>query len=132
MNPTTPPARRPLVLLADSDAAVGDALRFRLELEGFAVSTFPDAASMMAAALTSRPSCLIVDFDLPDMDGLALLGSLRKQGVSPPAVLISGHLAARFRAQAAIHAIPIMHKPLMEDELVVAVTQAVGAATVSA
>lgn len=114
---------RPLLLLVDQDAAVADALRFQLETEGYEVETFRDAAAVLAALIPDRPSCLVVDFDLPDMDGPTLLRRLRGRGLTLPAVLVSSQLAARDSACTA----PVIQKPLMADELVTAVARAMRA-----
>lgn len=125
MTQSSPVEARPLLLLVDQDAAVADALRFQLETEGYEVETFRDAAALLAASIPDRPSCLVVDFDLPDMDGPTLLRRLRGRGLALPAVLVSSQLAARDAACAT----PIIHKPLMADELVTAVAGAMLAAS---
>ena len=118
-------ATRPLLALVDDDAAVGDALKFQLEMEGYDVAIYVDAASVLAAGLPNRPGCLVIDLNLPEMDGLALLQRLREQGVTLPAVLITSHPTANTRALAAAAAIPIVEKPLMRNELSDAVARAV-------
>ena len=116
--------RSPLLVLIDSDAAVSDALRFQLELEGYEVETFRDGGSVLASWVGQRPGCHVIDFDLPDMDGLALLQRLRERGVIMPSVLIAGQPTQRVRALARALSVPIVEKPLMKNELIEAVALA--------
>jgi len=129
MTPGEGAEQRPLVALVDRDAAVGDALKFQLELEGYEVVAYPDAASVLAAPPMNRPGCLVIDADLPDMDGLLLLQRLREHGVSLPAVMILGQTTAVVRDRVAAQAASVIEKPLMNDDLAEAVARAVRTAS---
>lgn len=123
------PGPRPLVALVDSDAAVGDALTFQLELEGYEVVAYRDAASVLACPPVNRPGCLVIDLDLPDMDGVVLLRRLRDQGVTLPAVLIVGQPTGAARGGIAAQTASIVEKPLLNDDLAEAVARAVRTAS---
>lgn len=119
-------AERPLLTLVDDDAAVGDSLKFLLEMEGFDVATFPNATAVLGALPPDRRGCLVLDFNLPEMDGLDLLSRLRAAGVGQPAVLITSHPNAKLRARARARRVEIVEKPLLTNALVEAVGRAIG------
>lgn len=107
----------PYLLLVDDDAAVGDALKFSMELEGFQVRTYPDAEALLAAAAMPDVGCLVIDLNLPDLDGLELLRRLRARKVGLPAVIITTNPTAIIRARALAQGTPIVEKPLLTDAL---------------
>ncbi|KAB0243968.1 response regulator [Microcystis aeruginosa EAWAG127a] len=53
-----------------------------MELEGFEVRTFSDAQSLLRKPDISRQAFLVIDYRLPDTNGLDLLQRLRAKGVS--------------------------------------------------
>lgn len=121
----TSPAR---VILVDDDPAVTRAIEFSFGLEGLQVSAFPDAAHLLDSPGLSEAGCLILDYQLPDMDGLHLLARLREDGVTAPAILITSNPKRVLRQQAAEAGAPIIEKPLLSDALLDSVKRALGTA----
>lgn len=119
---------RPSVVLVEDDPAVTRAIEFSFGLEGLDVRSYADGAGALAAEPPRRAGCLVLDYQLPDMDGLDLLQRLRAGGVSAPAILITTNPreAVRRRAQAA--GAPIVEKPLLSDALLDSVRQAIATA----
>jgi FixJ family two-component response regulator len=111
----------PLVAVIDDDAAVLGSLRFSLEIEGFDVETYGSAGEFLAREGQSDPACLVVDYRLPDMNGLDLLTVLRRAGQARPAVLITSNPGALLRRRAASEGVPIVEKPLLSDSLLDAI-----------
>lgn len=105
------------VVVVDDDPAVLAALRFLLEVEGFQVLTFGTGSELLAASALPKTGCLVIDFKLPQMDGLDLLAALRRRNVRLPAVLITSHPTAALRRRAAQETTPIVEKPLIGDAL---------------
>jgi two-component system, LuxR family, response regulator FixJ len=112
---------KPMVVVVDNDAAVLGALKFALELEGFAVTPFRSAAEVLAEKDLPASGCLVVDFNLSGMNGLDLVAALRDRSVSLPAILIAGSASPDVRRRAAAASMPIVEKPLFGNALLNAI-----------
>lgn len=68
-----------------------------LEAEGFSVvATVADGASTVAAVLQLRPEIVLLDVQLPDLDGLVVAERLAELSEPPLVVLISSRDAATY------------------------------------
>jgi two-component system, LuxR family, response regulator FixJ len=112
-----PPEQRPLVIIVDDDRAVRSSLRFSLEIEGYAVRTYCDSDELLNGSDLGASSCLVVDHNLPGMNGLEAIAQLRQRRVLVPAILITTHPSAAVRERAAKAAVPIVEKPFLENAL---------------
>jgi len=117
---------QPAVILVDDDPAVRHSLAFVLGLEGYQVRTFATAGAMLAMDTVPDRSCLIIDYALPDLNGLELLAKLRTMGVSHPAILITSNPTPALRRRAAAALVPIVEKPLLSSSLTDAIRAAMG------
>ncbi len=88
------------VALVDDDAAVRSSLKLLLTGRGYDVDDFAGGQAVLNAHLGDHHICLIADYLMPDIDGINLLGSLRKQGWLRPALLITGHFDATLERRA--------------------------------
>lgn len=119
--------KRPSILLVEDDPAVVNALTFSLELEGFEVRAYADGEALLASKPLPATGCLVLDYNLPGMDGLNLLERLRAADVNLPAILITTNPRRTLRAQAALAGVEIIEKPLLTDALRDSVRCALGA-----
>jgi FixJ family two-component response regulator len=78
-----------IVYVLDDDIRVREALSDLLRSAGHDVVTFGDAMEYLSFERLERPSCLILDLDLPGMTGLELQDKLAGSG--PPIVFLTGH-----------------------------------------
>ena len=106
-----------LVIIVEDDHAVRDSLTFSLVVEGFAVRSFSDAQQFLAQPRLPDFDCLIVDQNMPGMNGLDLISELRARKVKTPAILITSHPNSSVRDRAAAAGIPIIEKPFLNSAL---------------
>jgi FixJ family two-component response regulator len=107
------------VYVVDDDLGVLGSLRFLLETDGFAVRTFRNAASVLSAASKAEVDCFVIDYKLPDLNGLDLIGRLRDGLIAAPVVLITGYPDAGISDRAAAAGIDhVLLKPLLGDSLI--------------
>ncbi|MEQ8369353.1 MAG: response regulator transcription factor [Alphaproteobacteria bacterium] len=77
------------IALIDDDRNILASVTMALEAEGFAVTTYPDGAEALRG-LTDKPADLaVLDIKMPKMDGMELLGRLRKMSALPVIFLTS-------------------------------------------
>lgn len=115
---------RPAVILVDDDPAVTHAMQFSFDLEGLDVRSYRDGESLLAYGALPESGCLVLDQNLPGMDGLSLLERLRANGVRLPAILITTNPRTALRDRAAAAGVPIIEKPLLTDALLTTVRTA--------
>jgi two-component system, LuxR family, response regulator FixJ len=106
-----------LVVIVEDDQAVRDSLKFSLAVEGFAVRAFSDAGQFLAEPRLSAPDCLIIDQDMPGMNGLNLISELRAREIKAPAILVTSYPDSSLREQATAAGVPIVEKPFLTSAL---------------
>ena len=88
---------RPTVLIVDDHAAFRASARALLEAEGFeVVGEAGDGAKAVEAVAVLRPEIVLLDIQLPDLDGLAVAELLAATPDAPAVVLISSRDAATY------------------------------------
>src|ERR1700761_3466787 len=110
--------REEIVFVVDDDARVREALGELLESLGWRAETFAAAADYLAYAKPDLPACLILDVELPDINGLEFQKQLSRD-VHPPIVFVTGHgdIPSTVRSIQG-GAVDFLTKPVGEDELV--------------
>jgi DNA-binding response OmpR family regulator len=79
------------ILLVDDDAELREVLAEQFELhEGFRIIHAGTAGEGVSRAVEGRPDLVILDVDLPDMDGREACKVMRKQGVAAPIMMLTG------------------------------------------
>ena len=78
-----------LIGILEDDDAVRDSLSLMLERNGFAVRAFGSPSDFLVTPDMDRFSCLVIDFQLPGMNGLELLELPRFRACSKPAIVIA-------------------------------------------
>ena len=76
------------ILIADDVAELRHVLRFHLEHVGFAVSEAGTGREAIEAVERDRPDVLVLDINMPDMDGWEVLDHLRREGTPCPRVAV--------------------------------------------
>jgi FixJ family two-component response regulator len=113
-----------VVFVVDDDARVRAALTSLLESTGLDVVAFASATEFLEAEKPDAAACLVLDLELPDVNGLELQRELAERE-APPIVFITGHgdipLSVRAMKAGAVEFLP---KPFGDEELLRAVDAA--------
>jgi FixJ family two-component response regulator len=117
--------RDEIVFVVDDDARVREAIGELLESLRWQAETFAAAADYVAYVKPDLPACLILDIELPDINGLEFQKQLSCD-IHPPIVFITGHgdIPSSVRAIQG-GAVDFLTKPVGADELVAAVRAAI-------
>src|SRR4051812_48410964 len=107
------------ILVVEDEAQLARHIVRALTRHGHVASTVHDGADGLRVALESPPDLVILDLNLPSMDGLAVLAGLR-EGSSPARVII---LTARGEVESRVKGLnagadDYLTKPFSLDELV--------------
>jgi two-component system cell cycle sensor histidine kinase/response regulator CckA len=79
------------ILLVEDNPITRKMLRFALDSEGYDVIDAADGQSALEACAARAPDVVVLDYVLPDMNGLQLLGAIRKQAAREvPAIMVTG------------------------------------------
>jgi FixJ family two-component response regulator len=124
-----PSPAKPTVYVVDDDAGVLGSLRFLLETDGFNVKTFRNGASLLNALDSAGIDCFVIDYKMPDMNGIDLVGRLRNRAIATPVILITGYPDENISARAEAAGVrDVLLKPLLEESLVTRIRGAIQAA----
>ena len=110
---------KPTVYVVDDDAAVLGSLRFMLETDGFAVRTFRNGTALLNAVRNPGADCYVIDYKMPDINGIELAGRLRKSDSDTPVILITGYPDENISTRAAAAGVKdVILKPLLDETLI--------------
>ena len=93
---------RPTILNAEDSADSREMMQLLLETRGYQVVAADDGVHALEVALSSRPDLVLLDLELPKLDGLSVTRELRLHPNFKvvPIVILSGHDPSRFRQEA--------------------------------
>ena len=82
-------AQKKSILIVDDDDDLRALLAEQLEAEGFSTSTASTGAEGVEAALKARPDLVLMDLDLPDINGREASRRLRDGGGTAPIIMLT-------------------------------------------
>jgi two-component system OmpR family response regulator len=85
------------VLVVDDEAPLSELLSMALRYEGWEVRSAGDGAGAVRTVREFRPDAVVLDIMLPDMDGLAVLGRLRREAPDVPVLFLTARDAVEDR-----------------------------------
>jgi FixJ family two-component response regulator len=114
-----------IIYILDDDARVRGALVAWLASIGRCALAFASAAEFMAFPRPNLPGCLILDLQMPDMNGFQLQEELLR-GNGPPIIFLTGYgnIPASVKAMKA-GAVEFLAKPFEQSELSRAIDEAI-------
>ena len=114
-----------IVYIVDDDARIREALGELLASHGIRAVSFGSARGYVGAAKPDVPACLILDVELPDINGLDLQREIA-QDDHPPIVFITGHGDIPSSVRAIKRgAVDFLTKPFSDQDLMAAVHAAI-------
>ncbi len=113
-----------IVFIVDDDARIREALSELLASHGMRAIAFGSAGDYVRADKPDLPACLILDVELPDMNGLDLQRQIA-EGDHPAIVFITGHGDIPSSVRAIKHgAVDFLTKPFSDANLMAAINAA--------
>jgi FixJ family two-component response regulator len=121
MPPTTP-----VVFVVDDDVSVRESLAPLIRWAGWKPETFSSAQEFLSRPRDETPSCLVLDVELPDLNGLDLQERMAGDRAAMPIIFITGHgdIPMTVRAMKA-GAAEFLTKPFERDALLNAIRSAI-------
>src|SRR6266568_8503670 len=116
----------PTVFVVDDYAPIRRALLRLLRAAGFAVLAFASPQEFLAEYDPRTPGCLVLDLDMPAVNGLELQRILATKGSVLPIIFLSGHGDVPKSVQAMKHgASDFLTKPVNDEDLLAAIRVAI-------
>ena len=114
-------AAAPRILVVDDDPSMLDLLKLHLSNAGYSVEVAPDALVAGRMLLKSPPQLLVVDIDMPFMNGIEFVSTLMSDSTLPDikVLFISAH--RQYAEQVNRLGLDFLLKPLHKDLLLAAV-----------
>jgi FixJ family two-component response regulator len=113
-----------VIFVIDDDASVRGAVKSLLKSVGLRAEAFASTGEFLAAGRPDVPSCLVLDVQLPETNGLEFHKTLEKAGIHIPVVFITAHgdIPMTSRAMKA-GAVEFLAKPFQKKDLLAAIEQ---------
>jgi FixJ family two-component response regulator len=115
----------PVVFVVDDDISVRESLELMIRQAGWRPELFASAQEFLSYPRIFAPSCLILDVNLPDLNGLDLQERVAVDRVDMPIIFITGHGDVPMTVQAMkAGAVEFLTKPFEDDVLLRAIRHA--------
>ena len=114
------------VYVLDDDVSVREGVASLIRSVGLKVRTFASTQEFLASLQKERPSCLVLDIQLPDINGFELQQELATKDIQIPIIFLTGHgdIPMSVRAIKA-GALEFLTKPFDDEYLLEAIRNAI-------
>jgi len=114
------------VVVVDDDASVRKGLSRLLRSAAYNVVVFESVGHFKRAELSSEPTCIVLDLQMPQMSGLDLQADLVTQDYHPPVIFLSGHADVPSSVAAMKNgAVDFLEKPVKDTLLLATIARAI-------
>ncbi|WP_044352582.1 sigma-54-dependent transcriptional regulator [Dethiosulfatarculus sandiegensis] len=114
------------ILIIDDEKMLCKACQLVLSEEGYAVEAKSTGTDGLAAALEDNYDVILLDMKMPDLDGMEVLNTLRKEKPGQFIIIITGYSTVQNAVDAMKQgAFDYLAKPFLDDELLLSVKKAV-------
>lgn len=112
---------RPVIACVDDSPSIQRVVSFALEATGFKVINIKQAASALTTLMHAKPALILMDINMPDIDGYQLCSICNKSEALKhiPIVMLTGRSGVLDRVKAKMHgSVGYICKPFQPQELV--------------
>jgi FixJ family two-component response regulator len=107
------------VLIVEDDLVLLDALGLVVETAGFAYQAFESAERFLQIYCPHTPGCLLLDVNLPGMNGFELQAELIRRQIHMPIIFLTSHDDSAMKASAIkAGAVDFLTKPVPSKVLI--------------
>jgi FixJ family two-component response regulator len=85
------PTDIPVIHIVDDDEPIRTAMARLLAAEGYTVRTYGSAADLLAGMQPGERGCIVLDVQMPDINGLELQAKMAESHDPLPIVFVTGH-----------------------------------------
>ena len=115
-----------LISVVDDDESVRRTTKLLIESFGYRASIFESAGAFLKSGQLNDTCCLVVDVQMPGMNGLQLQRHLTAEGWSIPIIFFSAYGNKESRRQAMLAgAVAFLDKPFSDEQLLESLRSAV-------
>jgi DNA-binding response OmpR family regulator len=93
---------KPLILVAEDSLDGREMMSTLLRLKGYEVIAAADGVQAIDLALKNAPDLILIDLELPRLDGISVIRNVRRSAKlsGVPIIIVSGHDPSRYEAAA--------------------------------
>jgi FixJ family two-component response regulator len=122
----------PVVFVVDDDVSVRESLELLIRCEGWQAETFATAQEFLDRPRALVPSCLVLDFSLPGLNGLQVQKRVAVERTDTPIIFITGYADIPMTVQAMkAGAVEFLTKPFNDEVLLSAIRTALARSRVA-
>jgi FixJ family two-component response regulator len=115
----------PVVFVVDDDVSVRESLELLIRSAGWQPELFQSASEFLAHPRAPVPNCLVLDVNLPDLNGLDLQKLVSVERTDMPIIFVTGYGDVPMTVKAMkAGAVEFLTKPFSDDVLLTAIEQA--------
>ncbi|HXJ01094.1 MAG TPA: response regulator [Micropepsaceae bacterium] len=124
------PHATPIVFVVDDDVSVRESLELLIRCEGWQPQLFASAQEFLCHPRVQVPSCLVLDVNLPGLNGLDLQERVAADRMDMPIIFVTGYGDVPMTVQAMkAGAIEFLTKPFRDEALLGAIRHAIELST---
>jgi sigma-B regulation protein RsbU (phosphoserine phosphatase) len=87
------------ILVVDDEAEIRTLIRRSLEMEEYEVTEAPDGKQALFSLQSNLPDLILLDVNIPHMDGFAVCQRIRDLGLRVPVIMLTGQTQVDFRVR---------------------------------
>jgi chemotaxis protein CheC len=106
------------ILIIDDSAFMRNKISEAVKTDNHVVQEAPDGLIGLQMAFAQKPDCIILDLNMPELDGIGILRTLHDRGICIPVIVVTADIQVSVQKQClALGAAALINKPPQEKEL---------------